>query len=176
MAHAREAVDVGADVLSRRAVRPAVSGNRSTLTLVPEVADFLADVAPDTLLVAAGGIADGRGLAAAMMLGADGVLIGSRLVASSDAAAPPGFHDAIVAADGDSTVKTTVIDIVRYYEWPDDEFRGRALKNRSSPPGMDAWATWRSLRPMPLRMNAIGRRSVRETQTTPESSWTKLRD
>jgi nitronate monooxygenase len=106
------------------------SGNRSTLTLVPEVADFLADVAPDTLLVAAGGIADGRGLAAAMMLGADGVLIGSRLVASSDAAAPPGFHDAIVAADGDSTVKTTVIDIVRNYEWPDDEFRGRALKNR----------------------------------------------
>lgn len=131
MAYAREAVDVGADVIvAQGGEAGGHSGNRSTLTLVPEVADFLADVAPDTLLVAAGGIADGRGLAAAMMLGADGVLIGSRLVASSDAAAPPGFHDAIVAADGDSTVKTTVIDIVRNYEWPDEEFRGRALKNR----------------------------------------------
>ena len=130
MAHAREAVDVGADVIvAQGGEAGGHGGNRSTLTLVPEVADFLADVAPDTLLVAAGGVADGRGLAAAMMLGADGVLIGSRLVASSDAAALPGFHDAIVAADGDSTIKTTVIDIVRYYEWP-DEFRGRALKNR----------------------------------------------
>jgi nitronate monooxygenase len=52
------------------------------MTLVPEAADFLERVAPQTLLVAAGGIADGRGLAAALMLGADGVLIGSRLVAS----------------------------------------------------------------------------------------------
>ena len=64
------------------------------------------------------------------MLGADGVLIGSRLVASAEAATPPGFHDAIVAADGDATIKTTVIDIVRNYDWPDPEFSGRALKNR----------------------------------------------
>jgi nitronate monooxygenase len=62
---------------------------------VPEVADFLAQVAPDTLRVAAGGIADGRGLPAALMLGADGVLISTRLVASGEAATPRGFHDAI---------------------------------------------------------------------------------
>jgi nitronate monooxygenase len=103
---------------------------RSSLTLVPEVADFLAAVSPETLVVAAGGIADGRGLAAALMLGADGVLIGSRLVASSEATTPPGFLAAIVAADGDSTIKTTVVDVVRGYDWPGHEFSVRAMKNR----------------------------------------------
>jgi nitronate monooxygenase len=130
MAHAREAVDVGADVIvAQGGEAGGHSGNRSTLTLVPEVGDFLARTAPDVLLVAAGGIADGRGLAAALMLGADGGLIGSRLVASSEAATPKGFQPAIIAADGDSTVKTTVIDIVRNYDWP-SEFRVRAIKNR----------------------------------------------
>ncbi len=130
MAHAREAVDAGADVVvAQGGEAGGHSGNRSTLTLVPEIADFLADAAPDTLVVAAGGVADGRGLAAALMLGADGVLIGSRLVASSEAATPPGFQTAIMAADGDSTVKTTVIDIVRGYDWP-AEHNVRALRNR----------------------------------------------
>ena len=131
MAHAREAVDVGADVIvAQGSEAGGHSGNRSTITLVPEVADFLAKAAPDTILVAAGGIADGRGLAAALMLGAEGVLIGSRLIASSESAAPQGFQQAIIAADGDSTIKTTVIDVVRNYEWPGQEFSGRALKNR----------------------------------------------
>jgi nitronate monooxygenase len=67
-------------------------------------------------------------LAAALMLGADGVLIGSRLVASSEALTPSGFHDAIIAADGDATIKTGVIDLVRNYHWPSD-FSGRALRN-----------------------------------------------
>jgi nitronate monooxygenase len=99
MAGAREAVATGAEmIVAQGGEAGGHSGSRSTLTLVPEVADFLAKAAPDTILVAAGGIADGRGLAAALMLGADGVLIGSRLVASSEAATPPGFHDAIVAA------------------------------------------------------------------------------
>jgi nitronate monooxygenase len=131
MAHAREAVDAGADVIvAQGGEAGGHSGNRSTFTLLPEVASFLADVAPDTLLVAAGGVADGRALAAALMLGADGVLIGSRLVASSEAATPQGFQPAILAADGDSTTKTTVVDIVRNYDWPGDEFSARALKNR----------------------------------------------
>jgi nitronate monooxygenase len=66
----------------------------------------------------------------ALMLGADGVLIGSRLVASHEAATPQGFHPAIIAADGDATVRTTVIDIVRDYDWPGDEFSARALRTR----------------------------------------------
>ena len=129
MAHAREAVGAGAEVIvAQGGEAGGHSGSRSTFTLVSEVADYLAKAAPDTLLVAAGGVADGRSLAAALMLGADGVLIGSRLVASTEALTPSGFHHAIIAADGDATVKTSVIDLVRNYHWP-DEFSGRALKN-----------------------------------------------
>src|SRR3954454_23990889 len=129
MAHAREAVDAGAAVIvAQGGEAGGHSGSRATFTLVPEVADYLAGTAPDTLLVAAGGIADGRALAASLMLGADGVLIGSRLVASVEALTPHGFHDAIIAADGDATIKTSVIDLVRKYLWPDG-FSGRALKN-----------------------------------------------
>ncbi|MEA2882096.1 MAG: nitronate monooxygenase [Bradyrhizobium sp.] len=129
MAHAREAVDAGAAVIvAQGGEAGGHSGSRATFTLVPEVADYLAGAAPDTLLVAAGGVADGRALAAALMLGADGVLIGSRLVASFEALTPQGFHDAIVAADGDATIKTSVIDLVRNYHWP-AEFSGRALRN-----------------------------------------------
>ena len=53
--------------------------NLSTFPFVPEAADYLKQRSPRTLLIAAGGIADGRGLAAALMLGADGVVVGSRL-------------------------------------------------------------------------------------------------
>lgn len=131
MARAREAVAAGADVIvAQGAEAGGHSGSRSTFTLVPEIADFLAGVAPETILVAAGGVADGRGLAAALMLGAEGVLVGSRLVASAEAATPAGFHESICGADGDATIKTTVIDIVRKYEWPGDEFLVRALRNR----------------------------------------------
>ena len=131
VAHARVAVDAGADIIvAQGAEAGGHSGDRTTFTLVPEVADLLAGVAPETLLVAAGGVADGRGLAAALMLGADGVLLGSRLVASHEAAVPQGFHDAILAADGDATIKTKVIDIVRNYQWPTDEFEVRALRNQ----------------------------------------------
>jgi nitronate monooxygenase len=130
MAHARAAVGVGADIIvAQGGEAGGHGGNRATFTLVPEIADYLANAAPETLLVAAGGIADGRGLAAALMLGADGVLIGTRLIATPEAATPPAFQAAVVAADGDSTVKTTVIDVVRNYQWP-GEFNGRALRNR----------------------------------------------
>ena len=70
MQHAEAAIDVGADMIVAQGTEAGGHGaRRATLTLVPEVADLLARRSPDTLLVAAGGIADGRGLAAAMMLG-----------------------------------------------------------------------------------------------------------
>jgi nitronate monooxygenase len=130
MVQVREAVAAGASVIVAQGGEAGGHGvTRATMTLVPEVADHLAQAAPDTLLVAAGGIADGRGLAATLMLGADGVLIGSRLMASTEALISPQFQDAIVAADGDSTTRTHVVDMVRSIDWP-TEFTGRVLKTR----------------------------------------------
>jgi nitronate monooxygenase len=128
MAHAREAVEAGADIIVAQGAEAGGHGvSRATLTLVPEVADYLAGSAPDTLLLAAGGIADGRGLAAALMLGADGVLIGSRFWASDEALVPKSFQAAAVAAAGDDTIRTTVLDVARRIDWP-VPFTGRALK------------------------------------------------
>src|SRR5690606_2369042 len=117
LALAREAVAAGADVIVAQGTEAGGHGvERTTFTLVPEIADYLAGAAPETLLVAAGGIADGRGLAAALMLGADGVLVGSRFLASPEALAPPAFQAATVAADGDSTIRTSRGDIARGQE------------------------------------------------------------
>ena len=78
---------------------------RATFTLVPEMADALAAHSPSTLLLAAGGIADGRGLAAARMLGADGVLMGTRLWASAESLAATGAVSAALQANGDETAR-----------------------------------------------------------------------
>jgi len=119
MAHVMDAVDVRADVVVAQGSEAGGHGAlRGTLGLVPEVADHLGAHAPDTLLLAAGGIADGRGLAAALMLGADGVLVGTRLWASSEALVKQGHHRAIVETDGDGTLRTRVPDIARQIPWP----------------------------------------------------------
>jgi len=98
------------------------------MTLVPEVADLLAAKSPATLLCAAGGIADGRGLAAALMLGADGVLVGSRLWASSEANVSPRMHAAALAATGDDTIRLQVMDLARKLDWP-SRYTARVLRN-----------------------------------------------
>ena len=119
MAHVMDAVEVGADIVVAQGSEAGGHGaTRGTMTLVPEAADHLATHAPKTLLVAAGGIADGRGLAAALMLGADGVLLGTRLWASQEALVQPGHHQAILDSDGDGTLRTHVADIARQIEWP----------------------------------------------------------
>lgn len=119
MAHVIDAVDVGADVVVAQGAEAGGHGAlRGTLSFVPEVADFLAERAPGALLLAAGGIGDGRGLAAALMLGADGVLLGTRLWASSEALVNEGHRRAILGTDGDGTIRTTIADIVRQIPWP----------------------------------------------------------
>ena len=130
MRYLREAVDAGADIIVAEGCEAGGhSGYRGVFTLVPEAADYLAKHAPDTVLVAAGGVGDGRGLAAALTLGADGVLVGTRLMASQESEAPEGFRQAIIRADGDSTVKSTSVDIARKRYWPNSEFVVRVLKN-----------------------------------------------
>jgi nitronate monooxygenase len=119
LADARHAIDVGAEILVAQGAEAGGHGEkRATFTLVPEVADLISERAPKTLLCAAGGIADGRGLAAALVLGADGVVIGSRFWASEEALVHSNLHKAAVAAGGDDTLRSAVIDIVRSRDWP----------------------------------------------------------
>jgi nitronate monooxygenase len=109
--------------------------NRSTFPFVPEAADYLKQRSPKTLLIAAGGIADGRGLAAALMLGADGVVVGSRLWASAEALTPKAHTDKAMGKTGDSTIRTKVLDALRGVPWP-REYSYRFLKNKLT----DEWA------------------------------------
>ena len=108
---------------------------RSTFPFVPEAADYLKQRSPKTLLIAAGGIADGRGLAAALMLGADGVLVGTRLWASAEALTPKAHTDKAIGKTGDSTIRTKVLDALRGVPWP-REYSFRFLKNKLT----DEWA------------------------------------
>lgn len=128
IAHTRAALDCGADIIVAQGSEAGGHGAaRATLTLVPEVADLLARESRATLLVAAGGIADGRGLAASLMLGADGVMLGSRLWASPECLIHPNHQRAALAGDGDATIRQTAADIARGYDWP-PEFTGRVLR------------------------------------------------
>jgi nitronate monooxygenase len=129
LGHVMDAVEVGADIIVAQGAEAGGHGaTRGTLSFVPEVADHLAEHAPQTLLLAAGGIGDGRGLAAALMLGADGVLLGTRLWASAEALVQPGHHEAILKTDGDGTLRTTVADIARQIAWPKG-FTARIRRN-----------------------------------------------
>lgn len=120
VADARRAIDLGADVVVAQGAEAGGHGEkRGTFTLVPEIADLLAARAPQTLLCAAGGVADGRGLAAALSLGADGVVVGTRFWASEEALVHPNIQAAAVSATGDDTLRSRVIDIVKGFDvWP----------------------------------------------------------
>lgn len=101
------------------------------ITLLPEVADMLAG--HDIPLIAAGGIADGRGTAAAICLGASGVVMGTRFLASTEARISKGYQDAVVqATEGAvSTARTLLYNHLRgTYGWP-EPFSPRTVKNRS---------------------------------------------
>jgi nitronate monooxygenase len=126
---AAHAIDLGAEIIVAQGAEAGGHGERrATFTLVPEIADYIARHAPDTLLCAAGGVGDGRGLAAALMLGADGVVIGSRFWASEEALVHPAMLQAALEASGDDTLRSTVTDIMRGYDWP-ERYTGRVLRN-----------------------------------------------
>jgi nitronate monooxygenase len=125
VAQASAAVAAGADILVAQGTEAGGHGlTRSTITLVPEVVDAF----PDVPVVAAGGIADGRGLAAVMMLGAEGALMGTRFYASKEAQAHPLAKQRIVEATGDDTARSIVFDISRQNRWP-GPYTGRVLRN-----------------------------------------------
>jgi NAD(P)H-dependent flavin oxidoreductase YrpB (nitropropane dioxygenase family) len=106
VADARRAADDGVDVVVAQG-REAGGHNFATLptfALVPLVVDAVAPA----LVLAAGGIADGRGLAAALMLGADGAWVGTRFVATTESGAHDGYKSRVVAAAGTDTVRTAL--------------------------------------------------------------------
>ncbi|MCA2244849.1 nitronate monooxygenase [Mycobacterium sp. WUMAC-067] len=133
---ARRALDAGAEVIVAQGGEAGGHGMsvRSTFTLVPEVVDFVSERSPDTLVVAAGGVGDGRGLAAALALGADGALVGTRFWASPEALVSPRAQQRAVAARGDDTVRTRAYDVVRRLDWP-AEYNARALRSAF----LDTW-------------------------------------
>ncbi|AIR99539.1 NAD(P)H-dependent flavin oxidoreductase [Streptomyces glaucescens] len=99
---AEQAVLAGADVIVAQGGEAGGQGGEvSTMVLVPQVVD----IAGDTPVVAAGGIADGRGLAAALALGAQGVAVGTRLLASVEMGIAQEWKDRIVAAEARDTFK-----------------------------------------------------------------------
>ena len=96
----------------------------STFTLIPMVVDA---VKPCPVL-AAGGIADGRGLAAALALGAEGVLLGTRFLATEEAPIHKNYKEAIVKSTGNDTILTHIPDLISGTTWPGGG-SARALQN-----------------------------------------------
>lgn len=121
-----EAVAAGADfIVAQGNEAGGHSAVRATLPLVPAVVDAVAPVP----VLAAGGIADGRGLAAALMLGAQGAMLGTRFSAASESLTHERARERIVAARAADTAHTRVFDIVRgYHPWP-EPYTARAVRN-----------------------------------------------
>jgi NAD(P)H-dependent flavin oxidoreductase YrpB (nitropropane dioxygenase family) len=99
-------------------------GWMGTMPLVP----MAVDVAGDVPVLAAGGIADGRGIAASLALGAQGVLLGTRFLATIEAPIHENFKQAIIASNGHDTVITDIPDVARAQVWPGA--MARSLRNR----------------------------------------------
>jgi nitronate monooxygenase len=122
---ARVAAAAGADVIVAQGTEAGGhGGTRTTMSLVPPVVDAVAPIP----VAAAGGIADGRGLAAALSLGAAGALLGTRFYATVEALGHPAAKSRLVASGGADTVRTSVFDVVRELAWP-GQWTGRALRN-----------------------------------------------
>ncbi|HEY7072857.1 MAG TPA: nitronate monooxygenase family protein [Acidimicrobiales bacterium] len=146
VAEAERAAAAGVDAIVAQGTEAGGhTGRVSTLPLVPAVVDAVSPLP----VVAAGGIGDARGIAAALMLGADGVWIGTRFEATPEAAVSREFRERLVAASTDDTVLTEAFDLAIKADWPDgvairalrnaftDEWHGREAEVR-------AWSEQRS--------------------------------
>jgi NAD(P)H-dependent flavin oxidoreductase YrpB (nitropropane dioxygenase family) len=116
------AVEAGADVvIAQGSEGGGHVGWQASLALVPMVVDAVAPVP----VLAAGGIADGRGLAAALALGADGVLLGTRFLATTESPLHQNFKQAILDSDGHDTLLSEIPDLAAGRVWPGAMSRGR---------------------------------------------------
>ncbi|HSF27140.1 MAG TPA: nitronate monooxygenase [Actinomycetes bacterium] len=153
VAEADRAVAAGADVIVAQGSEGGGHvGLVGTIALVPMVARAVAPVP----VVAAGGLADGAGLAAALMLGAEGALFGTRFLATVEASVPDSYKQAIVESDGHHTVLTELPDVAAATVWPGayarvernhfiDSWLGREgeLRLRQREVGDQVWAALR---------------------------------
>jgi len=116
------AAQAGADVIVAQGTEGGGHvGWQATMALVPMVVDAVAPIP----VLAAGGIADGRGLAAALALGADGVLLGTRFLASEESTLHANFKQAILDSDGHDTLLSEIPDIAAGLVWPGAMSRSR---------------------------------------------------
>jgi nitronate monooxygenase len=123
---ARQALEAGVDILVAQGTEAGGHGaSRTTLDIVPAIVDLAAGRVP---VAAAGGIADGRGLAAMMMLGASGVLLGTRFYASHECDGAEEAKKRICAASSGNTVRSIIFDLSRDNVWP-APFNGRCVIN-----------------------------------------------
>ncbi len=100
--HARRALDAGCDIVVAQGTEAGGhTGQVATMPLVPQIVDAVGTQIP---VVAAGGIFDGRGLAAALALGADGVWIGTRFIATPEARGVAGYKDTLIRTGEDGTI------------------------------------------------------------------------
>jgi len=123
---ARQALDAGADILIAQGTEAGGHGaSRTTIDIAPAILDLAAGRVP---VAAAGGIGDGRGLAAMMMLGASGVLLGTRFYASQECDGAEEAKRRICAATSGNSVRSIIFDLSRNNVWP-APFNGRCLIN-----------------------------------------------
>jgi nitronate monooxygenase/enoyl-[acyl-carrier protein] reductase II len=133
VAQAVQAAERGADVIiAQGGEAGGYGGEVSTLALVPQVVDAVSPVP----VVAAGGIFDGRGIAAALMLGAVGVNIGTRFIAALEAPVSDGWKQAIVSASSEQSVKAHALNDIK--PLPGTVGYGTVLRSLRTP-FLDAW-------------------------------------
>ena len=107
VAQAVQAAERGADAICAQGSESGgYCGDVSTMALVPQVVDAVSPIP----VVASGGIFDGRGIAAVLMLGAAGVNLGTRFIASTEAPAPNEWKEAITAAQSEDAIKVEVLN------------------------------------------------------------------
>src|SRR5215470_1740349 len=143
VAHARRAEQAGADVVAAQGTEAGGhTGEIGTLALVPQVVD-----AVRIPVVAAGGIVDGRGVVAAMALGAQGAVIGTRFIATPEATAAKQYREALVRAEQDETIRTRT-------------YSGKPMRALKNPYILEHESDPSKMRPFPEQLMISGQRDV----------------
>ncbi|CAL8469749.1 g9291 [Coccomyxa elongata] len=131
-----EAVSMGADAIVAQGSESGGhgAGPTGTFCFVPEVVDAVAGTCAQTgtpapPVLAAGGVTDGRQVAAALALGAAGAVLGTRLVVTEESLFPAHWKERYVASAGNNTARTVLFDELGPIDWPSG-VDGRALRNR----------------------------------------------